>query len=161
MMITRLCGSLAALLLGSMLTVPAMAHHSFAMFDLTKEEKVSGTIKTFEFTNPHTITRLTTRTPDGRTQDYTFEGVSTGVLFKAGWRPNTLRPGDKVTIFYAPLRNGAHGGMFLRATLPDGHTIYNVGILKGSPAYKPENEAEQRKTIEALKAERAKEEAKK
>jgi hypothetical protein len=145
----------ATLLLALATGRPASSHHSFAMFDLSKEQKVAGTIKAFEFMNPHTVTRLMARDEKGEMREWTFEGVSVGVLFKEGWRGDTLKPGDKVTIIFAPLKNGAHGGMFLRAILPSGNVIYNVGLLRGSPGYKPENEAEQRRTITALNAERA------
>jgi hypothetical protein len=139
-----------------LLAPPAGAHHSFALFDISREETVTGTIKEFQFVNPHTITRLISLDASGQQVEYTFEGVSTGVLFRAGWRPDTLRPGDKVTIVYAPLKDGAHGGMFLHATLPDGHVLYNVGLLPGSPSYKPENLATQKETVAALRSERAK-----
>ena len=156
---TYICAVALAAALAATSGGPALAHHSFAMFDLTKESKVTGAIKEFEFTNPHTITTLEAPDDTGKVQLWTFEGVSVGTLFREGWRRDTLKPGDKVTIIYAPLRNGAHGGMFLRAQLPGGYTIYNVGILKGSPGYKPENEADQRRTVEALNAQKPKTEA--
>jgi hypothetical protein len=144
------------LLLAMMLAAwPAGAHHSLAMFELTKTQTVSGKIKAFEFTNPHTVTRLMAPDSSGVIREWVFEGAGVGVLFRAGWRRDTLQPGDAVTIIFAPLRNGAHGGLFLSAILPGGHKVYNVGILPGTPGYKDSNQEEQRRSIAAIAAAKA------
>lgn len=154
--------ALTAGLMAAAAAAPAAAHHSFSMFDVSKEAKVSGTIEEFKFTNPHTVTRLYGPDEDGKVQHWTFEGVNVSLLYRSGWRKDTLKPGDKVTIIYAPLKNGAHGGLFLRALLPGGYTLYNMAQLSGGPPRAqtgtpaPDMVADQQRTIEYLRVQKEK-----
>ena len=110
----------AAALLAAAL--PAVAHHSTAMVDFTKTVTIEGTIKDFQWTNPHTW--LTILVNDGGTTvEWTFEGVSTTRLAPAGFKKDTLMPGDPVSVVYNPRRDGKPGGMFFAVTLADGRTL--------------------------------------
>jgi Family of unknown function (DUF6152) len=100
----------------------AGAHHSYAMFDMTKTISFEGTVKEFQWTNPHAWIEVIVSTPDGPKQ-YSVEANNLRVLAGAGWKFNTLKPGDKVSIEMHPLRDGRTGGSLASATLPDGRKL--------------------------------------
>ena len=100
--------------------MPAMAHHSFDMFDMTKQITITGTIKDFQWTNPHTFTWIDVPNDKGGVDTWAIEGMSPNFLGRRGWTKHTLNPGDKVTITIYPLKEGKLGGTFLHCTLPDG-----------------------------------------
>jgi hypothetical protein len=102
---------------------PAMAHHSFEMFDMSKVTTITGTIKDFQWTNPHTFTFIDVPNDKGGVDTWAIEGMSPNFLGRRGWTKHTLSPGDKVTITIAPLKDGLKGGTFLRATLADGREM--------------------------------------
>jgi hypothetical protein len=102
---------------------PALAHHSFEMFDSTRTITLTGTIKDFQWTNPHTWTWIDVPNDKGGVDTWGIEGMSPNYLGRRGWTKNTLKQGDKVTITVFPLKDGLKGGTFLHATLPDGHEM--------------------------------------
>jgi hypothetical protein len=117
-----------------MTTTGAMAHHSYAMFDVTREVKLKGTVKTFFWTNPHSAIEIEISRPDGRTDTWGVECNSPNNLVRMGWKSTSLKPGDKVTIGIHPLRGGEHGGSFLYIIYADGHTLGEVpGSTNGHP----------------------------
>ena len=116
------------------LTGTASAHHSFAVFDMSQQKTIEGTVSDFQWTNPHTWTWVDVKGADGSVTKYGFEGMSPNFLGRRGWSKNTLKPGDHVKITYAPLKSGDPGGTFLRATLQDGTEMVMFG---GGPAPPP------------------------
>jgi hypothetical protein len=104
-----------------MYAVPAFAHHSFAMFDAEKSISIEGTVKEFQWTNPHSWILMTV----GADQ-WAIEMGAPGGLARQGWVPKTLTPGMKISAIIHPLKDGTHGGQFMAVTLPD-------GTLKGNP----------------------------
>ncbi len=111
----------AALAAGMMgMSAPASAHHSFAMFEPTKTLTFKGTIKSFQWTNPHVIVWVMVQ-PDGAgaAQEWSLETTSPGVLTRSGWTRMSLKPGDKVSVTLSPLRDGSHGGSLNSVTLLD------------------------------------------
>ena len=107
----------------SLLAAPAAAHHSFAMFDANKTTALEGTVKEYEWLNPHAWIHLTVIGKDGKPQTWSFEGGSTGQLSASGWTRDTLKIGDKVTLGFHPLKDGSFGGQLLTAKLPDGKEL--------------------------------------
>jgi len=115
---------LAAVVLAVLFAVtPAMAHHSFNMFDMSNQTTITGTIKDFQWTNPHTWTWVDVPNDKGAVDTWGIEGMSPNFLGRRGWTKHTLNPGDKVTITIYPLKDGQKGGTFLHATLPDGREM--------------------------------------
>jgi hypothetical protein len=102
---------------------PALAHHSFAMFDREREVVLTGVVKEFQWTNPHTWLQLNVAGPQGATTEWSIEGLSTGTLSRQGWKPRSFKPGDRVTVKIYPMKDGSAGGSFIGATLPDGSTL--------------------------------------
>jgi hypothetical protein len=86
--------------LGTLLaSAPALAHHSVsAEFDTSKPIEFSGTVKKVEWTNPHIYTDVEAKSPEGKTVVYRVEGGAPNSLFRQGWRKDTLKVGDAVTV---------------------------------------------------------------
>ena len=101
--------------------IPAVAHHSFAMFDANKQMTLEGTVKDFQWTNPHSWILLMVK--DGEAAQPVQWAIELGApagLVRQGWVPKTLTPGMEVQMIIHPLRDGNPGGQFLQVTLPDG-----------------------------------------
>ena len=115
----------AAILLGAgvAIALPALAHHSFAMFDHTKVVALKGTVKEFQWTNPHVVLWVYTEPladgAGGAPQVWSLELTSPGNLTRTGWNRKSLKAGDKVELQLNPLRDGTHGGSFLQARILD------------------------------------------
>jgi len=99
---------------------PVAAHHSFAVYDRTKTLTLKGTVKTFQWTNPHCVVWVLVQ-PDGggEPQEWGIETTSPGVLTRGGWTRNFIKPGDRVSVEFSPLRDGSHGGGLNSVTLLD------------------------------------------
>jgi hypothetical protein len=106
--------------------LPAAAHHSFAMFDREKQVTISGTVKEFQWTNPHVFIQLMVPGAGGKAEEWSIEGGSPNMLFRQGWEPTAFKPGDKVSIVINPLKSGERGGNFVFTTLPNGKTLGNM-----------------------------------
>ena len=111
----------------------AFAHHSRAMFDATKRVTLAGTVKDFQWTNPHCWIQVLVPDPSNPSAEPVEWGIEMGApveMMRKGWKPGSLSPGDKVTIVINPLRDGQHGGLVVAVTGPDGKII-------GRPAETP------------------------
>jgi hypothetical protein len=121
-----------AFVVASAFAGPAVAHHSFAMFDATKPMTMSGTVKELEWTNPHSWLRiLVLDEASGQTREWALELGSPAQQIRIGWNRDTVKTGDKVTVTIHPLKDGARGGGLISATLPNGTTLGNGGLMRG------------------------------
>ena len=112
----------------ALFVAPAFAHHSFAMFDADKTVTLTGTVKEFEWTNPHAWLRIMVNDQAaGKAVQYALEMGSPGQQARVGWKPDSVKPGDKVTVTIHPLKDGARGGQFITAMLPNGSILGNGG----------------------------------
>ena len=98
------------------------AHHSGAMFDSSRMVTLQGTVKDFQWTNPHSFIQLVVAAPDGA-QEWSIEMGSPSQLYRSGWRPSSVRAGEALTVVINPLRDGTHGGVFVSATAADGRPV--------------------------------------
>jgi hypothetical protein len=115
-------------LIAASFAMPAFAHHSFAMFDSDKTITVTGTVKELEWTNPHAWVRVMVMDQaTGKPVQWGFELGPPAQQIRRGWKPDSLKPGDKLTLKMHPLRDGSRGGQVVDATLPDGRTVGGVG----------------------------------
>src|SRR6476661_6156745 len=114
-----------SVLAGAALVVaaPAFAHHSFAMFDREKAMSVSGVVKEYEWTNPHAWVHVMVADAGGKAVEWSFEMQSIAQDTRAGWRADTVKPGDKITIEFHPLRGGSRGGRLTAAVLGNGKRL--------------------------------------
>jgi uncharacterized protein DUF6152 len=107
---------------------PALAHHSFAMFDAEKTVTVSGTVQQLEWTNPHTWLRvMVVNKETGKSERWGFEMGPPAQQIRRGWESDSLKPGDSVTLDMHPLKDGSRGGQLVSAVLPDGRKVGGAG----------------------------------
>jgi len=113
------------LLLALALCLPAVAgaHHSFAGFDQTQVVSVKGTVKEFQWTNPHSWLQIMVVNESGVAEEWALEGLSPNVLGRMGWKRNSVAPGDVITAYFNPTRNGSHGGNLVRIVRADGSQV--------------------------------------
>jgi hypothetical protein len=115
--------SLTAVLVGAF-AVPALAHHSFAMFDASKTITLNGTVKELEWTNPHSWLRfMVNDEKTGKPVVWAVEMSSPGRLKTMGMSADSVKAGDAVAVTFHPMKDGTRGGQFIQATLPSGQQI--------------------------------------
>lgn len=117
-------GNLALFLTAATLSAgAALAHHSPVMFDQQQPVTLTGTVREFQWTNPHSYIQLVVKNDQGQDVEWNVEMAAPTYLYNLGWRPATLKPGDALTVTIAPLRKGGNGGLLLKATTADGKPI--------------------------------------
>ena len=125
-MIVKMPVFAAALMIG--FVAPAFAHHSFSMFDADKTVTLQGAVKEFEWTNPHAWLRIMVDdAATGKAMQYAVEMGSPGQQARVGWKPDSVKPGDKISAQIHPLRTGAHGGQLMSVVLPTGQKLAATG----------------------------------
>jgi hypothetical protein len=88
--------------------IPVLAHHSFAaQYDGTKTIKLTGTITKLEWMNPHIYFYMDVKGADGKVETWAFEGGAPNSLYRAGWRKDSLKRGDTVTVDGALAKDGS------------------------------------------------------
>jgi len=106
---------------------PAFAHHSFAMFDSERLITYKATVKQLEWTNPHSWLRVMIPDQAGQSREWGLEMGPPARQIQRGWKPDSLKPGDTVTVDIHPLRDGSRGGQLVSAVLPDGRRVGGAG----------------------------------
>jgi hypothetical protein len=113
--------------------IPAVAHHSFAMFDATKTMTLEGSIKEFHWTNPHSWIFVMVPDAKGQPEEWAIELGSPSGLLGKGWEPKTLTASMRDKDLIRPHKDGKAGGQFLGVTLPDGKQLGDPSTA-GTPA---------------------------
>lgn len=101
----------------------ALAHHSGAQYDFTRNFWISGVVKSIRVINPHMSLTLVVLGQDGRSRSIHFEGDSVNNFYRAGWRPRMLRVGDRIKVRYNPRRDGRAGGFVNGFVAADGRRV--------------------------------------
>ena len=105
-------------------TASALAHHSFAMFDAQQTITLQGTVKEFEWVNPHSWLRvMVDDEKTGKQVLWALELSSPSRLVTMGMRADSMKAGDAVSVTIHPLKDGARGGQFIQAVLPGGKQV--------------------------------------
>lgn len=102
---------------------PLHAHHSTAMFDADNPVELTGTVKEWQYSNPHTFIILEVMDDNGQTTEWTLEGRSPSAIYRLGWTPDSLQPGDKIMLSVNPLHSGEPGGNYNNIRWNDGTPI--------------------------------------
>jgi Family of unknown function (DUF6152) len=102
------------------MALPSPAHHSFAAYDATQTRTLKGTVKTFQWNNPHASFTLLLEADGGSEPlEWNIETSSPAILMRFGWTRDSLKPGDRVSVLCNPLINGSHGGRLYTVVLLD------------------------------------------
>jgi hypothetical protein len=109
------------------LAAPALAHHSFAMFDSEHQIRLQGEVTEFIWQNPHVYIHLNAPDSKGKMREWTIECANPGILNRTGWKFNMIKKGDPITIVVAPLRTGEAGALLKEIKLADGRKFGNGG----------------------------------
>jgi hypothetical protein len=119
-----------------LMALPAVAHHSYAVFDLKKRLTVAGTVAKFEWTNPHSYLWVYVPRPGSPKEFdlYGFESGSPTMMARYGWTKSVLKAGDRVSIDYAPLKDGRRGGHLAQVTFADGRVLDGDPMAPGGGA---------------------------
>jgi hypothetical protein len=103
---------------------PVLAHHGFSVeFDKDNPLTLTGTVTKMEFMNPHIYFYVDVKGKDGKVVNWAFEGGPPNVIYRQGWRKDTLKPGDVVTVKGFRAKDGTHLGACSTVKLPDGREI--------------------------------------
>lgn len=113
---------------------PAVAHHSFAMFDPAKRMTIEGTVKTLQWTAPHAILWIQADKIGAYDAGlWSLElPTSPGNLSKMGWSRTSLQAGDKVRVDIDPIRDGRRAGSFKKAVVVATGKVLTVGAIPGA-----------------------------
>jgi hypothetical protein len=102
---------------------PAVAHHAFAMFDQSKVLYMSGTVKQFEFVNPHAWLHVAVVNDKGDMLTWSFEGGSPSQLVSLGWSQDHPRIGEMIEVGFRPMKDGSRGGQLMSVKFPSGQKV--------------------------------------
>jgi hypothetical protein len=108
---------------GALGAYTASAHHSPVMFDQSQARTLTGIVREFQWTNPHSYIQLLVKNEQGQDEEWSLEMGASVYLYNLGWRPASVKAGDTLTVTIAPLRKGGNGGLLLKAATADGKPI--------------------------------------
>ena len=114
----------------------AAAHHSFAAFDRERNVVLSGTVKDFQWTNPHAWIQVLVPEGEGE-REWSIEAGSPNMMARQGWKSRTLKPGDKIALVMHPILSGAPVGSLVSVTLADGTVLGPGGAAAPSTGNAP------------------------
>lgn len=130
---SRLWALMSLLLLASA-PLPSWSHHSTAEFDYTKAYLVAGTVKEFQWTNPHSWVQVLVQNKDGGMDEWGFELGAPLFNIRMGWKSDSVAAGQHVKVVFCPSRARAHGTL-MRLILPDGSVLNGIAnnFYRGPP----------------------------
>ena len=118
-------------------SVPLLAHHANAVFDVGKRITMTGTVSEWFWANPHCLLRLDVKDARGQVLNWVGETQAPPNMIPFGWSKQSFKPGDQVTVTLEPVKNGQRLGRLLQAVFPDGKTLVagaSAAAVVGPPA---------------------------
>jgi hypothetical protein len=108
---------------------PTLAHHSYAAFDATRARTLEGTVKTFQWSNPHVVLKVFVQVA-GRSdsQEWRIETSAPAILARFGWRRNSMKAGDRISVVCNGLRDGSPGCRLHTLTMLDTDLILKTKL---------------------------------
>lgn len=107
----------------AVLSMPATAHHSHAMYESNVRMTLDATVKEYIWANPHVWLYVEIPDENGQPEEWILESGAPASLARNGWSPDSMKPGDHVTVTFGPLRDGTSGGLLGAVVLADGSTV--------------------------------------
>ena len=120
---TRRSAVAVMLAVGILAPLSLSAHHGSAIFDIGKRMTLKGTVVEWVYSNPHCLLKFDVMGEDGQVMTWIAEGQAPNVIFPVGYRKDSFKPGDRVTITVEPVKNGRPLGRILQAVLANGTTL--------------------------------------
>jgi hypothetical protein len=113
--------------------VPVMAHHSFAAeYDAKNPVTITGTVTKVEWMNPHARFYVDSKGADGQVNNWNFELGAIPSLLKRGWRKESLKEGDQVTVEGLRAKDNSFTASAVKVTLPDGRKVFAGSAAPGA-----------------------------
>ena len=107
-------------------STPVSAHHGLAAYDMKKMLALKGTVTTWDLRNPHSILSFDVKDDKGTVQHWSVETHNPRALIEIGWTKETLKPGDQVTVYFHPAKNGSTVGDLVKVVFANGQERYPV-----------------------------------
>ena len=123
-----------ALVMGLAVSAPLFAHHGAASFDTGKKVTLKGTVKEWIYSNPHCLLTMDVKGEDGKVVEWVAETQAPTVMYPAGYRKNSFKPGDEVTVTIEPVKSGRPVGRIVSAVTADGTKLGDQSQLQDRPA---------------------------
>jgi hypothetical protein len=109
---------------------PALSHHSNAAYEVQKVITITGVVKEFRWSNPHTWLYVIVDEANGERVEWACEGRAPGILLRAGWTRHSLKPGETVTVDMSPAKDGSKTSIIARVTKADGTILGNQPVFQ-------------------------------
>jgi Family of unknown function (DUF6152) len=119
------------------LAAPALAHHSASMFDMTHEVSIEGTVKDFQWTNPHSWLLIEVAAQDGSTAIWSFEAGPPSILSRMKVRKSDFVAGEKVTVHAWIMKDDTKAGLLKSVQMADGSVVQVAALEKTEASSKP------------------------
>lgn len=120
---------------------PALAHHSFAMFNMDKDVIYTGVVLDYRWENPHSHILIKVTSGAGidpaTVGTWDIEGASINIMGRQGWNRATYKVGDKISVVAHPMKDGTKGASLFYAIRPDGSHLYQ-DIARPKPGETPD-----------------------
>jgi hypothetical protein len=123
MRFTKLVGTFVGFIVLLTISTPGLAHHGYAAYDMTTTLSVKGTIVSIVMENPHSSIAFDVKDANGNIEHWFSESGNPRNMRADGFTPETVKPGEEVTIYYHPSRNGAHVVVLTKVEFSDGHVL--------------------------------------
>jgi hypothetical protein len=115
----------------ALLSLPVFAHHSSASYDLQHPVTIRGTVKQFEWSNPHAFIYLDVKNKNGAIEAWRVEGNSPNMLRRVGWKNDILKEGDVISVTGAPAKDGSTVMRLDNVVLANGQKLDGQGFQYG------------------------------
>ncbi len=115
------------------MSAPVSAHHGSAAFDNGKVVMLKGTVAQWVYSNPHCLLTVDVKSEDGTVVRWITETQAPNIMYPAGYRKDSFKVGDEVTVNVEPVKNGLPVGRIREVVLADGTTLGGIGSVPIPP----------------------------
>ena len=119
--------------IGLLMSVPLVAHHTATTLYTQKTVTLKGIVKTWRWSNPHCLLTFDVKGEDGQVVQWLAETQAPNTVYTEGYRPNSFKPDDEITVTVRPAANGRPYGLLTQALLADGTKLGNEEGARGRP----------------------------
>ncbi len=120
--------------IGLLMSVPLVAHHSATTLYTQKTVTLKGIVKTWRWSNPHCLLTFDVKGEDGQVVQWLAETQAPNTVYTEGYRPNSFKPDDEITVTMRPAANGRPYGLLTQAVLADGTKLGSEEGARGRGA---------------------------